>query len=255
MTIASKGTLGNYANTSNNQTGFSLTTATTTLSVGNLAVLIIAVDNDQTTDGDENCVSGVTDSAGNPWRKAAEFTNGEGAAQAGTTCSVWFTRANTQLSVGGTITGNFSVAASRDESAGLAWAFTCDANIGIDGTNTLATDATSNPGSLTQSTVNAHRLRLRGTASELNSATDFTGTPSWTTIGVQRSTNIATAQSVRAEFIISTSTGNTSNPTGVGAADHASVFVNFMELPPLGWEQVQSMPAQVISRAVGGSPM
>jgi len=113
VSITNKGTLGTSVNTGNNQSTFSHATATTTLSVGNLGVIIIATDNNQTTDGDEVCVSNVTDSAGNTWLKAGEFTNGQGAAQAGALVSVWYTVALNQLNTAGTITGSFTAPTSR----------------------------------------------------------------------------------------------------------------------------------------------
>jgi hypothetical protein len=92
MAIASVGTLGTAVNTGNNQASIVLTTSAT-LEAGNLGVIVISVDNNQTTDGDEGAVSGVVDSAGNTWLKGAEFTNGQGTAQTGATCSVWYVRA------------------------------------------------------------------------------------------------------------------------------------------------------------------
>lgn len=227
MALASKGTGGVGNNTSNNQASSLHTLTTTAIDVGNLAVLVIAVDNAQTTDGDESAVSNVQDAAGNTWNKAAEFCNGQGAAQAGTTCSVWWTKATSQLAVASNITWDYSNNTSRDESCSTVWVFTADGNITVAATNTLANDA-SDPGSLDATTSSGEFLRVRGIASELNSVTQMTATASWSLFDVNRSGNVSTAQSVRGEFIISTGTGAASDPT-LASADHASVYVAFDE--------------------------
>jgi hypothetical protein len=75
----------------------------------NVVVLVVAVDNNATVDGDEGAVSSVTDSAGgNTWTKAREFCNSQAALQAGATISVWFSKLTNQIASGGTITANFT---------------------------------------------------------------------------------------------------------------------------------------------------
>lgn len=205
------------------------------LTLGNLFVYIIAVDNNQTTDGDEGAVTSITDTSGNTWLKAAEFTNGQGSAQAGATCSIWYS----VITSGGatTITANFSNSASRDASACCIYDFSFDpgSTIAVEATNTLANDG-ADPDSLNAVTANIACLRVRGIAAETNSTTALTTTPGWTsfdnnqTSGGGSAANIA----VRGEFIISTGTGAASDPS-YAAADCASVYVAFKEVSSFTW--------------------
>jgi hypothetical protein len=234
MAWGSVGTLGTGLNTGNNHSSIVLTT-TATLEAGNVGVIIIATQNNQTTDGDEGAVSGVVDSAGNTWSKAAEFTNGQGTIQTGSVCSVWYVKAGAQLTSGGTITASLTNNSSRDESCCTAWEFTVGAGnfVGVAGTATLANDA-ADPGSLDVTTATSGEyLRIRGTSSELNSVTNWTATDgNWTVFSVTRSANVAAAQSVRGEHRIVSGTNSASNPT-LASADHASVYVALEELVPV----------------------
>ncbi len=204
--------------------------------VGDFCVLIIAVDNNQTTNGDEGAVSGVVDSTGaNTWSKAAEFCNGRGAAQGGTTCSVWYTTLAAALSSGvHTITASFTNATSRDASAMIAYYWTMGAGSTASLEGTPATEATTatDPGSLNVTTANIECLRVRAISGETNAATGLTVTGGgWATMGGnQTGSGGATAnQAVRGEYIISTGTGSASNPTWT-AVDCASVYVAFKEV-------------------------
>jgi len=200
------------------------------INIDDVAVLVVAVDNNQTTDGDEGAVTSVTDSSGgNTWTKAAEFCNGQGAAQAGTTCSIWYTKATATVST--SVTANFSNATSRDASAAICKSFRMAAGstVSVQGTATLANDA-ADPGSLNVTTPNAEFLRIRGIAGETSVATFLTPTTNWIDIGGDQSAggSAATNQAVRGEFIISTGTGDASDPTWT-AVDCASVYVAFKE--------------------------
>lgn len=229
MAWGSVGSLGTVGSATVNQTSLVLTT-TATLEAGNVGVLIISVDNNQTTDGDEGAVSGVQDSAGNIWSKGREYTNGQGGAQAGVTVSLWFVKATTQLTSGGTITASFTNSASRDASAASAWEFTVSAGatVSVDGGADLAEDAISNPGSLDVTTANAERLRIRAVAEENNGAT-MTATAGWTKFTDERSTGGGasnTKVAIHGEFQIVTGTNAASDPSGLAAnADLASVYV------------------------------
>ncbi len=231
MTIASKGFLNTSLNTGNNQASTIHQTATTIVAPGNLAIIIMAVDNNATTDGDEDAVTSVSDGLGNTWSKAGEFCNSQGAAQAGSTVSVWYTRATVQIPTGTNITFNFSNNTSRDESCSTAWCFTCNGDISIPETPTTEGADAVDVGSLDVTTANAQRLRVRAIASELNDQTQMTATGGgWALFSVFRSANVATAQSVRGEWLISTGTGAASNPTlAVTTGDSASVYIAFAE--------------------------
>lgn len=236
MAIASVGSLGTAQSKTADQASAVLTTSAA-LSAGNVAVLVVAVDNNQTTDGDEAAVTSVTDSGGNTWTKGGEFTNGQGTAQTGITCSVWFSNSNNGIANGGTITANFSNSASRDASAMSAWAFskTAGNNLALEGTpGTLANDA-ADPGSLNVTTANIQCLRFRGIAGETNATGTITPTAGWTGISGNQTAGGAVTDNVavRGEFIISTATTAASDPT-LGPADHASLYIALKEVPVAG---------------------
>lgn len=229
------GDLGNTTTgtcTTANQASFS--TVSLNLTLDSFYVLIIAVDNNQTTDGDEGAVTSVTDSGGvNVWSKAVEFCNGQGSAQAGATVSIWYSLITSVL-VGGTITANFSNSASRDKAAWTLREFSKGAGttVAIEGTpGTLANDG-ADPGSLDVTTANIACLRIRGIAAESNDTTALTTTDgTWTAFNGATTTGGGSAanQAVRAEFKISTATGAASNPT-LYAADCASAYAAFKEV-------------------------
>lgn len=253
MTIASVGTLGTALSSGNNQTSLVLTTSAAA-EVGNLVILAVAVDNDQTTDGDSTAVSGVVDSSGgNTWIKAKSFANGQGAAQAGADCSIWYTVVRTQIANGGTITASFTSATTADASAMSAWEFTKDpaSTISIEGTpGSLANDG-ANAGALDVTTANIAALRVRAIASESNSSTALTPTAGgWAIItqAISGAGTSATEMGIRGEWRIATGTSFSSAPTGgAGAVDHASVYVAFKEVPTYGsW---LTTPGQVVRRA------
>lgn len=234
FSLVASSLLGGSSKTANQTAGF--VGPAVTFPVGTLVVIIQAVDNNQTTDGDEGAVTSVTDDAAgstNVWQKAKEFCNGQGSAQAGATCSMWWCQLTTQLTTAHTITLNFSNSASRDASAVIigAWSVGAGNSVAIEGTpGSLANDG-ADPGSLNVTTSNIECLRIRGIAGETNSTTALTPTAGWTAMD-QRQTSggsSATNMAVRGEYIISTGTGAASDPTWT-AADCASVYVAFKEV-------------------------
>ena len=236
MAFTGLNTLGSTNSSSANQTLIQLN-VTADAEAGHLVVAIVAVDNNQTTDGDEGAVTSVIDGGSNTWVKGAEFTNGQGSAQAGATCSIWYSLLSTTLVTGGGAAGviqvNFSNSASRDKSAVTVYEFSVDAGstVAVEGTpGTLANDG-ADPGSLNVTTSNIECLRVRGIAAESNTATDLTQTTNWTRFTPDTTAGGASAANmgVRGEFHISTGTGDASDPT-LFAADCASVYVAFKEV-------------------------
>jgi hypothetical protein len=212
-------------------------TFTSSITSGQFAVLIIGVDNNQTTDGDEVAVTSITATGiGNTWVKAAEFTNGQGSAQAGATCSVWYL--NCQAS-SGSCTVNFSNSASRDASAAKGWIFNKSGTVSVETTATLATDAAVNPASLdaTASSGAIEYLRVRAVATEDSDATAATATAGWTIIPKSTANGGTDQTSMQSwgEFRIFTGTTAASAPTrgGGGTRDHASVYVIFKDAPAI----------------------
>lgn len=231
MAFGSTAVLGTVANSTANQTSTTLTTGGTTISAGELLVIVVAVDNNATTDGDEGAVTSVTAGVNN-LTKAAEFTNGQGAAQAGATCSVWYSIIGTTTT--SNVVANFSNSTSRDKSVISGWRYTVTNSPLTLTTNTLAVDG-GQPGSLDATTTNTECLRIRAIAGETNSTTALTATSGWTSwdagngvgwasTGGGAAANIA----LRVEHRIVTGTNDASNPS-YASVDHASVYVAFQE--------------------------
>lgn len=237
MAIASKGTMGTGASSTSNAS-YSMTTATTTLAVGDVAILTSISDNTTTVDGDNSEVTSVTDSAGNRWTKLGEYTNSPGGVAAdGVTCSVWMTKCTAQLNTGGTITINFN--GNRTDKCCSAFAYTVAAGKVLNRAAPLVTSEVNAANGFGSSAfsglVSQQRLYYRGLGKEANSTTDITVSGSFTLISMTRSRNNAAAVIVRGEFRINTSTGETSNPTLAVSGDTAGLFFALDEVTPL-WE-------------------
>lgn len=232
MAFAFGRSLGTANSKTANQASTTLVTSAA-LNSGELGVIIIGVDNNQTTDGDEVAVTSITDTSSNTWVKGKEFTNGQGAAQSGATCSLWYTNCTSTMASSGTITINFSNSASRDASACTAAAFTKTGTASVEGTPGSLADDNQDPGSLNVTTANIECLRIRGIATETSTTSPafaktaaFDGTfTDAVTSGGAGATNMA----ARGEYDISTGTSQASDPTLFGATDHASVYVAFKE--------------------------
>jgi hypothetical protein len=204
-----------------------------TTSAGNVIVLAIAKDNTNTTDGNFNEVTSVTDPTGqNTWTKAREFTNGQGGAAAGITVAVFFT---VVVSPPSSATINFSAAITAK--AASAWQFTIAAGSSVSvaaGTN-LARDGTTE-GSMTLSGLaNREYLWFRGAAAEDNTSSSWSPTTGYTAItrvGTSGS-GFASNATIAGEFIIFTGTSQTSSPTNDTNSDRASVFLALQEDPSL----------------------
>jgi hypothetical protein len=229
MAIASVGTLGSVGIKTANQSSAALTT-TATAEAGNLVVFLVAVDNHGTTDADHSEVSGVVDSAGNTYTKAKEFTNGDGAAQAGVTVSVWYKKLTTQLDSGGTITASFTNNTSRDASALSAWEFTIAGDPAVEATNQLAVEGLG--WSLDATTSNISCLRVLGVGTESSNTFpmgDLSGN-SWTimTTGISTGGGSASNIGVRGIFRISTGTSDNAVPD-IANTTHVAAYVAFKE--------------------------
>lgn len=236
MAIASVGTLGTGAS-STSSTTFTLTTATNTLAAGDFALLTVVSDNTQTTDGDSTNHTGVSGGTGT-WTKLGEYTNGNGAAEAGVTTSVWLFEATGSVATGTVITITLSNA--RIDKCASFWKFTKAAGQSI----RLDPDATTNPVNNGTDAANGFgsvaftglpsqaRLYYRGLGKEANSTTAITVSTNFTAITLTRSRNNAAAVLLRGEFRINTSTGETSNPTLAVTGDTAGVFVALEEFTP-----------------------
>ena len=236
MAITDKGSLGATGSSANNQATLVLTTALT-IAVGELAVIVVAVDNLGTADGDNGEVTSVTNSGtAATWIKAKQFSNAQGAAQAGACVSIWYAIPTVEIASGATITITFSNATTSDASGVTGRVFQTSLSNGwfFDAslTNTLANDA-ADPASLDVTTPNLHYVRIRGIAAEVGNNTNLTPTTNFTAWanGNSATTGTTAEMCARAEHRISTATSDASNPTYV-AADCASAYVVFREGDP-----------------------
>ena len=232
--VTSVGTLGTATSKTSNTT--LALTPTNQLDSGNCGVLVIALDNTNTTDGNFTEVSTVVDTASNSYTKMREFTNGQGAAAAGATVSIWTTKATSNLPITGTLTVTF--ANTITAKAASFWEFTCGRALQVasGGTADLATDGAASPGSMTVSGLPSKEyLFFRGAASESDSIEAWTATANFTNITFTGTTGAPFAGNmrVRGEFRILTGTTSTSNPndTVSPVSDWASTFLALEEAP------------------------
>lgn len=202
---------------------------------GRFVFVLIAKDNVGTADGTSSEITDVTDSAGgNTWQSAGANRNGQGAANAGAYVDLWWSVLTNQINSGGTIT----VQKSTDVDCAItAYKATIGAGntVGLDGFPVGQNNDGADPSGITTSGLeNIEHLHIRATASESETATGPTPTATWTAIaGTISSTAGASAANMRisGEYKISTSTGETSNPT-LFSADHSSMLYPFKEISP-----------------------
>ena len=205
---------------------------TATPAADTLILVWIAKTNTGTGDADYSEVTSVTDSKGNNYTKCAEFTNGQGAADAGATISVWRSVTTVAFTDPSTITINLSANVTDLAARARYFTKTAGKKVVIAGTvQTLANDA-ADPGSMSLASLASKQyLFVRGIASE-SETTAFTATASHTSITSLVSTTSGTTDTnivVAGEYRAVTATGDTSDPTVV-AADTASVFFALEEV-------------------------
>lgn len=236
MAIASVGTLGTGVH-STSATSFTLTTVTNALAAGDFAILSVVTDNTSTTDANSSDHTSVTGGTGT-WTKLGEYTNGNGAAEAGVTTSLWLFEATGTNAIGTVITMNLATA-RIDKAAGF-WKFTKAAGNSIrlvtGTTNPInnGVDAANDFGSVAFSGLaSASRLYYRALGKEANSTTNITPSTNFTAGANARSRNSAAAVLIRNEFRVNTSTGETSNPTLAVSGDTAGVFAALEEYIPV----------------------
>lgn len=204
-------------------------TTTTTLEVGNVAVCIVAADNDG--DGtDTNDFVSVTDSAGHTWTSLGENEVDNGAAAAGAVVGIFYVKATSELASGGTIT--VDLGASRTSNAITCQEFSVSGGASITSVGTEQKEdaaGSTDVGSLALgSLVDREHLWIRGIGAELSNAV-MTPTASFTvftsTAGITGSP--ATSMGVSGEYIIASGTTSTSDPTmsDTNSRDRASSMV------------------------------
>ncbi len=197
---------------------------------GDVVLVAVAKDNASSSNGNTSEFTGMTDDAGNTWTKAREYCNANSAANAGVTVALYFAKVTSAITNGELFTVSFSD--SRTASVDSVWQFSMAAGstVSVAGSADLANLA-ADPGSLSISGLASSEYlfaRLVGSARSL--ATALTPTGSWTAAdGIETTGGSATDNvGIRWEFLITTATGATSDPTLV-ASTHASTMVAFLE--------------------------
>lgn len=258
MAMTSVGNLGVGASSVSGTT-MSVTTAAT-LTAGNIGLLAVVTDNTTTTDGNTSDHTSVTDSSGAvSWTKLYEQTNGEGAAEAGVTTSLWLrSRQGSDLASGSTITVNLGTA--RVDKTASSWQFTCGVTptlIASPGPIGTLVDAANDFGSASFSSLPSKEylfFRACGKEANVASTSDLTASTGFSTITAQRSRNNAAAVLVRGEWRIVTATDETSNPGFAFSGDAASIFVALEEVVASGGSNPDDrhMPRGVASGILRG---
>ena len=200
--------------------------------VGGCIIVSTAWDNTDTADGETTRLS-CTDSAGNTYTKAVEFTNGQGAAAAGATVAVFFTDVTVDLPVGGTIT----VTCDTARTVKVAAARWFDKTVRTNTTTAIsyqtnAGDA-ADPASMTISGLPSreylffHAVGLEGlTTDVITYSTNYTSTNGdGTNNGGAADTNM----NVRSEWRVLNWTGDSVDMGVSVARDYAQVFIAFRE--------------------------
>lgn len=238
MTWASVGRAGSTGSAGNNQANITVTLngqAGAGAAVSDLLVMTVSVDNaSSVNNADNGDVTGVTDSSSNLWIKVRERTAGGAAAQAGATCSMWYTHVTQALSTANTVVATFNNAATSDATAAIVWRFTHSATASVrlvDSTHVVIATSSNGALDLTAPSATGH-LRIRTVAAE-STVTAFTTTAGWTTIGTTRASATG-AMSAFGEFLITSNATAASNCSISAAADNVSVMALFEENELMG---------------------
>ncbi|MGH9556714.1 MAG: hypothetical protein ACRD2Y_12925 [Terriglobales bacterium] len=226
-------------------TSLSCTAGTTTVGfqTGSIIGVWLATDNVDTTDGQTSLHSSVTDTDGNTYTKACEYTNGEGAAAAGATVSFWFSSVLTaDLINPDTITINTASAVTDKAMNTEEFTIASGNVVSVEGACQVLGNDNADAGSQTISGLTSQEyLFVRAIGTESNLALSLTATASYTFVGSDGCSNTlsggeATDIGECGEFRILTATGDTSDPTLLDTTnDNASVYLALKEAaPPAG---------------------
>lgn len=193
---------------------------------GNILVMCFAGDNVATADGNDQLVTGVSDSQGNPWTLPRCFTNANNSANAGATvCMSIGTMNRTLVNASDTITATFtSITAKAFAVREFTKAATAGPKIYVAGPTDLANDG-ADPGSVDITAANQEHLWVRCSALERAGGGTWTVTSGHTTMNCAGTTGTPAASNMEVcgEYEIATATTNASDPTGT-AVDNASQY-------------------------------
>lgn len=203
--------------------------ATTALADGDWLVLVVVTDNVQTTSGASSTHSMVGGSLS--YSKLGEWTNGQGAAGDGVTVSAWLARNLTGSKIS---TNNISMAFTGGvtERCANSYKFSAGDNLALVSGSVVGNtvDASTGFGSATISGLpSVERVWFRAAGKEANSTATLATTSGYTGLTSARSRNNAAAVLTRSEWLISTATGETSNPSLSASGDTAAIFFALSE--------------------------
>jgi hypothetical protein len=221
------------------------------VAAGDILIVIIAKDNTGTTDGDFAEISGVSDSKGNTYTKAKEFTNGQGGAGSGATVSVWFSKITTALGTTDTVSATFASAITAKAMTLAEFSVAAGASLVVAASAATAGDAVSSVSTSITGLASQQYLFIAGDAYEGSGATKtestgFTAIPSAGTTGGGAATNMM----VFGAYQIATATGATYSPTFSASADIAQVLIAFQERLPQAFT-ANPTETLVLSDAIG----
>lgn len=213
-------------------------TLTAGASVGDLVVVIHCVDNAGTTNNvDEGSITGISNSGtANTWNEIGERTGTSGSAQDGIASCMYWSQITSAMSASATITLTYSSTTNRDAHVMIAWKFTPTGTVSVEGTPLLTGKTPSGPDAMDVTTSNIECLRIRMWGAAGTNANE-TPTSSWTEMfdGATSGGGEASNVNMYAEYIVSTGTGQSSDPTGgTGVYPCAEIYAAFKEVstPP-----------------------
>jgi len=252
MAWASLGSIGS----AQNKTGATTVVITTAAAaeVNNVVVVLIAVNNIQTTDVEDGTdIVSVVDSAGNTYVRAKTMTNGEGAAAAGATVGIYFSKVTTELPIGSTITITFN--GSPAAKAVRAWEFSISAPnvVTVQGSAVAVGDAADPAEQTITGLVNREYLWLHALANEGPIEDVYTKDADYTEITEEGTTGGAAASNMtlNGEYRIFVGTTDTVDDAYPALRDHAQVYVALQEELSVSTRQVASAFGSRVIRAPG----
>lgn len=206
------------------------------ITVGKIAFLLAVTDNTPTTDGVSTDHTGVADTDGHTWTKVFERTNSTGAAADGATASLWWTKVTSEIGTGDVVTLTIGTA----RTAKILGLF--EVSVGAGNTIALAAGGSTfretdvaNPAALTLSGLASKEYLLLGLAGSENVQITWTEDADYTNVyaaegfgstGGGGATNVA----ARIGYRIATLTGDTFQPSVMGAVEHTMALLAFEEV-------------------------
>jgi len=211
---------------------------------GQLLVAVFATDNDSSADGNTNLHETIV-VGGQAMTKAREYTNSEGAVDAGATVSIWYLLPIGDIESGATVATSLNSGRTAKAITGFVIDIGRGLRISLDGTAD-AEGTGADPGAISATGIETgDHLWIRGTALEDANETIGWMTPTsfWEKFEDNGSTgNPASSNiSVRGEWKFSTGTSSgTSDPTVESGADNATSLIGLYIDPLKTWNQFVS---------------